>query len=588
MWKIHIFLLCTLTFLKSAIADVSVSYAPTVTVTVFPTSTSKPLPSCKDAGCLNFGTCNDFGTCSCIPGFSDYDCGRLACNSSSTLETSRQLAPVNAGCESCDKGFTGLNCNICTTNEGCSSQRQLYKPITTGETMVCNTKPEVVHQSYLQCPVTDAMLTTLYPGDVQMAFTRNITGYSYAQLFWNNKEQFSCHMTDCTQKLVGNVEWACNDIKCECIPGAAFCGGPGVVVDIGSTIESMSGYNILSCHNDSCTWKENTISGIFPNGFPLSHCNFGECAYPSELDFTMGSAVGTAYAISTTVLAVIIIFACVIAALVVLCGFAKRTQLIMRRRDVPPPSMGANIEWKNLTYEIMLKGKKSKSVTILSGISGCALKGQVLAIMGPSGTGKTTLVDILGGKQKSGKVCGSLLVDGRPMSTTEMRQLVGFVDQEFVLAPELTVFESLMFSACLRLPECIPYEEKLARVETLIQKLGLEKVRDRRVGSVATRSLSGGEKRRVAIGLELVSEPAILILDEPLSGLDSFSASMVIDILHELAKGPNKTTVILTIHQPRSDIFQMFDSTLILAKGTTLYFGPPSRAAGHFAMADLH
>ncbi|ORX99568.1 hypothetical protein K493DRAFT_212395 [Basidiobolus meristosporus CBS 931.73] len=532
----------------------------------------------------------DTGTCSCIPGFGGIDCGVLACNSSSTLGISRELAPSNGGvCNTCDEGFTGLNCNICTTNYGCSSQPQLYKPLTTGEQMACNTKPEFVHQSYLQCPLTDPSLLSLYPGDVQMAFTRNITGYSYAQLFWNDKEQFTCHMNQCSQKILGTVEWECDEIKCECMPEAAFCGGAGVSVNIKSMIEMMSGYNVLSCNNDTCTWKENHIKTFFPDGFPLNNCKFGECAYPSELVFDMDTT--TAFEISKPVLAVIIIFACVFCALIISCGFAKRTQMIMRRREVPPPATGVNIEWKKLTYEIQLKNRKStesNKFTILDGISGYASKGQVLAIMGPSGTGKTTLVDILGGKRKSGKVRGSLLVDGRPMSTAEMRQLVGFVDQEFVLSPELTVFESLMFSACLRLPECIPYDQKRARVESLIQKLGLENVRDRRVGSVATRSLSGGEKRRVAIGLELVSEPAILILDEPLSGLDSFSASMVIKILHELAKGPNKTTVILTIHQPRSDIFQMFDNTLVLAKGTTLYFGPPSKAATHFDKADLH
>lgn len=129
---------------------------------------------------------------------------------------------------------------------------------------------------------------------------------------------------------------------------------------------------------------------------------------------------------------------------------------------------------------------------------------------------------------------------------------VGFVPQQDILPPTLTVYEAVLFAARLRLPESIPLSEQLARVDDVIEKLGLTGVRNVRIGDGEKRGISGGEMRRVSIGLELVARPDVLILDEPTSGLDSVSASKVARVLHGLAHDEeNPTVVIASIHQPR-------------------------------------
>ncbi|KAI8618592.1 P-loop containing nucleoside triphosphate hydrolase protein [Chytriomyces sp. MP71] len=201
--------------------------------------------------------------------------------------------------------------------------------------------------------------------------------------------------------------------------------------------------------------------------------------------------------------------------------------------------------------------------------------------MGPSGAGKSTFLDILAGKTKAGNVTGTVQFDGVVVTSDMQRNLIGFVDQEDVLMPALTVRETLLFSAQLRLPESIGYAEKLRRVEEVMATLGLSHVANTRVGGHGKRGISGGEKRRVSIGVELVTSPSVIVLDEPTSGLDSFNALSVIRTLSDLAK-VHKKTVIFTIHQPRSDVYTLFDKVLVLSKGSLLYFGSGSGAATHF------
>ena len=164
-----------------------------------------------------------------------------------------------------------------------------------------------------------------------------------------------------------------------------------------------------------------------------------------------------------------------------------------------------------------------------------------------AGAGKTTLIEIIAGRSKIGRTTGNVTFPGHPN-----RPLIGFVPQQDVLPPTLTVYEALLFAARLRLPECIPESEKIARVDEIIEKLGLSHVRDVRIGDGEKRGISGGEMRRVSIGVELVAMPQVLILDEPTSGLDSVSAAKVASVLHELAHDPDERSwVIATIHQPR-------------------------------------
>ena len=146
------------------------------------------------------------------------------------------------------------------------------------------------------------------------------------------------------------------------------------------------------------------------------------------------------------------------------------------------------------------------------------------------------------------------------------------------------MLETLLFAAKLRLPESVPSEIKAQRAQTVLEQLGLEHVANTRVGSTEHRGISGGEMRRVSIGIELVAAPDVLVLDEPTSGLDSVSAARLIKLLKALSQGDNKTTIIASIHQPSSALYQSFDLVVLLAQGRQLYFGPGgNKAAEYFA-----
>jgi ABC-type multidrug transport system ATPase subunit len=156
--------------------------------------------------------------------------------------------------------------------------------------------------------------------------------------------------------------------------------------------------------------------------------------------------------------------------------------------------------------------------------------------------------------------------------------------QSDVLSPTSTVLETLLFAAKLRLPENVPAEFKIERAHTVLTQLGLEHVAQTRVGSSEHRGISGGEMRRVSIGIELVAAPDVLVLDEPTSGLDSVSAARLVKLLRTLTESPNRTTIIASIHQPSSALYHSFDQVILLAQGRQLYFGPGgSRPAEYFA-----
>ena len=169
------------------------------------------------------------------------------------------------------------------------------------------------------------------------------------------------------------------------------------------------------------------------------------------------------------------------------------------------------------------------------------------------------------------------------MKDNEFRNVVGFVDQEDTMLPTLTVHETIMTSALLRLPRDMNISIKEQRVYEVEKQLGIHPIKDQLIGSEEGngRGVSGGEKRRVGIACELVTSPSILFLDEPTSGLDAFNAFNVVECLVTLAKNYNRT-VIFTIHQPRSNIVALFDHLVLLAKGKIVYSGPYASCQNYF------
>ncbi|XP_068634234.1 ABC transporter G family member 14-like [Aristolochia californica] len=221
----------------------------------------------------------------------------------------------------------------------------------------------------------------------------------------------------------------------------------------------------------------------------------------------------------------------------------------------------------------------SSEKTILNGITGLVCPGEILAMLGPSGSGKTTLLTALGGRL-GGKLSGKITYNGQPFSSA-MKRRTGFVAQDDVLYPHLTVTETLVFTALLRLPNSLTQAEKMEQAEGVIHELGLNHCRNSMIGGPFFRGISGGEKKRVSIGQELLLNPSLLLLDEPTSGLDSTTAQRIITIVKKLASGGR--TVITTIHQPSSRLYHMFDKVVLLSGGCPIYHGRASAAMDYFA-----
>ncbi|KGN44483.1 ABC transporter G family member 25 [Cucumis sativus] len=217
--------------------------------------------------------------------------------------------------------------------------------------------------------------------------------------------------------------------------------------------------------------------------------------------------------------------------------------------------------------------------SILHGVTGMVSPGEILAILGPSGSGKSTLLNALAGRLQGNGLTGSVLANGRKLTKSVLRR-TGFVTQDDVLYPHLTVRETLIFCSLLRLPLSISRQEKIVVAESVIAELGLTKCQDTIIGNAFIRGVSGGERKRVSIGHEMLINPSLLILDEPTSGLDSTAAHRLVTTMAALAhKGK---TIVTSIHQPSSRVYQTFDSVLVLSEGRCLYYGKGSEAMSYF------
>ncbi|PRP78720.1 ABC transporter G family member 14 [Planoprotostelium fungivorum] len=271
------------------------------------------------------------------------------------------------------------------------------------------------------------------------------------------------------------------------------------------------------------------------------------------------------------------------------------------------PDLPMVLEFKNIEYTVTLnipkplkEGKKEGVLSkvrkntiggptvelnkkILHGVTGRIAPGQFLAIMGPTGCGKTTLLGILAGRTKKG-VTGDILVNGKPPGRDYKRR-VAYVLQDDVMFAHLTVEQTLMYTARLRLPGNFSLEEKKRRVDQLIDVLNLNRARNTIIGGPFMRGVSGGERKRVNIGLELLTNPSIVLLDEPTSGLDTSTAINLVKVL----KGMTDIglTVISTIHQPSAQMFSLFDKLLLMVDGSPIYYGAAARSVPYFGSLGL-
>uniref|UniRef100_A0A670YZE4 ABC-type xenobiotic transporter n=1 Tax=Pseudonaja textilis TaxID=8673 RepID=A0A670YZE4_PSETE len=203
----------------------------------------------------------------------------------------------------------------------------------------------------------------------------------------------------------------------------------------------------------------------------------------------------------------------------------------------------------------------------------------------PSGTlennlsPSSLLLDILSTRKDPQGLSGDILLDGMGLPT-HFKCMSGYVVQDDIVMGTLTVRENLMFSAALRLPLSTSKYEKNQRVEQVLKELDLVKVADTKVGTYFSRGVSGGERKRTSIGLELITNPKVLFLDEPTTGLDASTANAVLLLLKRMSL--QGKTIIFSIHQPRYSIFKLFDSLTLLAAGRLLYHGPADNALPYF------
>ncbi|KAJ6328598.1 hypothetical protein OIU77_010314 [Salix suchowensis] len=255
-----------------------------------------------------------------------------------------------------------------------------------------------------------------------------------------------------------------------------------------------------------------------------------------------------------------------------------------------PPSNPFVLSFNNLTYSVKVGPKMPFSVcgkadpspgssktastkVLLNDISGEAREGEIMAVLGASGSGKSTLIDALADRIAKESLKGSVTLNGEVLESRLLKVISAYVMQDDLLFPMLTVEETLMFSAEFRLPRSLSRSKKKARVQALIDQLGLRNAANTVIGDEGHRGVSGGERRRVSIGIDIVHDPILLFLDEPTSGLDSTSAFMVVKVLQRIAR--SGSIVMLSVHQPSYRILTLLDRLIFLSHGQTVFGGSP-------------
>ena len=252
----------------------------------------------------------------------------------------------------------------------------------------------------------------------------------------------------------------------------------------------------------------------------------------------------------------------------------KRMRFGRGARSAPeaPP---ARLDVRNVTVDVTDR-ETGRPLRIVDDVSFTVLPGELVAIMGPSGSGKTTLLMALAGLSRPS--LGSVEVNGRSIYTSfgklasGFSSIVGYAPQDDIVHELLTVEEAVRYSARLRCSPAVSANDIEQRVTRALRDVGLEQKRRTRIGSPESKSLSGGQRKRVNIAMELVTDPPVLLLDEPTSGLSSKDAADLVDLLRRLADGGR--TILLTLHQPSYPMFVQIDQLVLLEQGRLAYFGP--------------
>ncbi|KAL0490331.1 ATP-binding cassette, subfamily G protein [Acrasis kona] len=515
---------------------------------------------------MNGGICQPNGVCGCIEGFmNDLDAG---INNCSLIYCANNGTMVNGVCQ-CSPGWGGSNCLLCGSDQACKSKLGR-------ENVTCDNSYQLGKQKSFNCSMneewwpiignyTQILCTDVYPlngskvpqgfCELQMfddpgLFETAYCKLSHCHVRWGsaNDVTYKCTNTSCT---CSHINPKCDDPLVSSILAGMLTDGQ-VTCDISTkrcvlTQTELPGTIFMECLGAECI--DSPLPPIVPDKPPL---------------FYFYLFIGLASA--TALLMFITLLTCTVLS-IHQSYIIKKEELLYRDEN-----KGASLDILDLTYTM-------NNTKILNDINYSIRPGSVVAIMGPSGAGKTTLIDIMANRVKSGTVAGQLLLNGRKYGS-DFSRLSGYVFQDDLLMSTMTVRECITFSANLRLPYTMSSNEKNARVNQAMQELGISHIADRKIGNELKRGISGGERRRVSIATELVISPHILFLDEPTSGLDSASAFSVMKTITNLSK--NGRTIVFSIHQPRSNIFATFHDLLLLHRGQVVYAGPACEAEDYF------
>ncbi|KAK3411032.1 hypothetical protein EUGRSUZ_J03047 [Eucalyptus grandis] len=257
-----------------------------------------------------------------------------------------------------------------------------------------------------------------------------------------------------------------------------------------------------------------------------------------------------------------------------------------RKRGMVLPFEQHSITFDEIKYSVdMPQEMKSQSVledklVLLRSVSGTFRPGVLTALMGVTGAGKTTLMDVLAGRKTGGYIEGNIMISGYPKKQETFARISGYCEQNDIHSPHVTVYESLIYSAWLRLPADIDTETRKMFIGEVVELVELNPLQQALVGLPGVNGLSTEQRKRLTIAVELVANPSIIFMDEPTSGLDARAAAIVMRTVRNIVD--TGRTIVCTIHQPSIDIFEAFDELLLLKRGgQEIYVGPLGRHSCH-------
>jgi ABC-type multidrug transport system ATPase subunit len=257
----------------------------------------------------------------------------------------------------------------------------------------------------------------------------------------------------------------------------------------------------------------------------------------------------------------------------------SKSKSIDVKRGMVLPFTPLTMSFDNVNYyvdmpkEMKEQGVSKDKLQLLKEVTGVFRPGVLTALMGVSGAGKTTLMDVLAGRKTGGYIEGDIRISGFPKRQETFARISGYCEQNDIHSPQVTVKESLIYSAFLRLPKEVTKYEKMRFVDEVMELVELESLKDAVVGLPGITGLSTEQRKRLTIAVELVANPSIIFMDEPTSGLDARAAAIVMRTVRNTVD--TGRTVVCTIHQPSIDIFEAFDELLLLKRGgQVIYAGP--------------